>query len=106
MILVIGDGNPLRGDDGAGWEVTARLERAPGVEVTTTQMLVPELAERIGVAAVVIFVDARHGADQGAVHCEAIGGRAVHPSLGHVASPEGLLVSPRRSPIIVRVRLS
>jgi len=91
VILVIGYGNPLRGDDGVGWAVTERLERAPEVDVVTTQMLVPELAERISAARAVIFVDARVGAVEGAVQCASIRGRADRCSLGHVASPEGLL---------------
>jgi hydrogenase maturation protease len=94
VILVIGYGNPLRGDDGVGWAVTGCLEGAPDVEVVATQMLVPELAERIGAATAVIFVDASVGAEPGAVRCTAIASRASRAGrqcLGHVASPEVLL---------------
>lgn len=91
MIHVIGFGNPLRGDDGVGWTVAEGLEICQAVEVTRTQMLVPELAERIAAATAVIFVDAGIGWDAGAVHCHAIHSRAPRHSLGHVADPEGLL---------------
>jgi hydrogenase maturation protease len=91
VILVIGYGNPLRGDDGVGWVVAERLASRAGVEVVTTQMLVPELAERVAAATTVIFVDARVGTDQGSVHCDAISSRAERHPLGHVASPESLL---------------
>ncbi len=52
-VLVIGYGNPLRGDDGVGPFVASRLG---GVAV---HQLTPELAEQVAAADVAIFVDAR-----------------------------------------------
>ena len=60
-------------------------------DVITAPTLVPKLAEPIAGASAVIFVDARAGADSGAIHCEEIGGRAEPHPLGHAAGPEGLL---------------
>lgn len=63
--LVIGIGNPLRGDDGVGWwlaERAARLSPAsrnrPALQVQSVQQLTPELAERLALARRVLFVDA------------------------------------------------
>jgi hydrogenase maturation protease len=58
--LVIGYGNDLRSDDGAGRVVADRVERLdlPGVAVRSVSQLVPELALEIAEADAVIFVDA------------------------------------------------
>jgi hydrogenase maturation protease len=60
--LVIGCGNALRRDDGAGLCV-ARLvaSRSRGVSVLECHGLTPELAEPIARAASVVFVDAQVG---------------------------------------------
>lgn len=62
--LVIAIGNPLREDDGAGPAVAARLVergvlREGDTDIVCVHQLLPELAERIAAARVVIFVDAR-----------------------------------------------
>jgi hydrogenase maturation protease len=59
-VLVIGYGNPLRGDDGFGWHVARRLIEAglEHLEIITCHQLTPELAEVIAQAEAVIFVDA------------------------------------------------
>jgi len=59
-LLVIGYGNTLRGDDGAGQrvaEAAAQLNLA-GVRVLACAQLTPELAESIAGARAVVFVDA------------------------------------------------
>ncbi len=58
--LVIGVGNPLRGDDGAAAQVLALLERAAlnGVSLLTALSLLPEMAAEIARHACVVFVDA------------------------------------------------
>jgi len=61
--LVIGYGNPCRGDDGIGWHLISRLaeeRRLPaGVEAMSVLQLTPELAERLSRVDLVLFVDAR-----------------------------------------------
>ena len=59
-LLVIGCGNPLRRDDGAGPEVVHRLEalRLDGLETIATHQLLPEHAETVSWYPQVVFVDA------------------------------------------------
>jgi hydrogenase maturation protease len=57
--LVIGVGNPLRGDDGVAWELLAELEPAPGaLRLRPLQQLTPDLAADLAAVAAVLFVDA------------------------------------------------
>ena len=58
--LVIGWGNELRGDDGAGRRVITRLTtcHVHGIELISTRQLTPELAFRLALFDCVIFVDA------------------------------------------------
>lgn len=56
--LVIGYGNLLRGDDGAGRLVAESLrEVPPGVSVRSVHQLTPELAEDLSRSSGVVFVD-------------------------------------------------
>ena len=59
-VLVIGYGNPLRGDDGAGRALAERLsgQACDGVRVVACHQLAPELAVDIGTAERVVLVDA------------------------------------------------
>jgi hydrogenase maturation protease len=58
--LIIGYGNTLRQDDGAGYRVAEAVAswELPGVRSHPCHQLTPELAIEIAAAAVVIFVDA------------------------------------------------
>ena len=59
-LLVIGYGNDLRSDDGAGRAVAEMVSDLdlPGVEVRTMSQLTPELSLAITGRAKVVFVDA------------------------------------------------
>jgi len=60
-ILIVGYGNPLRGDDGFGWRAAERLRSAivdPDVEVLALHQLTPELMEPLSRAERAIFIDA------------------------------------------------
>jgi hydrogenase maturation protease len=59
-IVLIGYGNPLRSDDGIGWRIAQELRARlrGGVEVIECHELAPEMADKIRVATLVIFVDA------------------------------------------------
>jgi hydrogenase maturation protease len=93
--LVIGYGNALRGDDGVGpcvaTHLASTLNGAP-VRALAIHQLLPELAEPISQAALVIFVDACVGSPPGAV-----AGRPLAPldtstlGLGHHLTPAALL---------------
>jgi len=73
MTLVIGYGNPLRGDDGVGWAVAeAALGDPGGGDVVTVQALLPELAERVARSSRAVFVDARVGTTPGRISTDAI----------------------------------
>jgi hydrogenase maturation protease len=58
--LVIGYGNDLRTDDGAGRWVAAQIEalKLPGVEVRSLSQLTPELSLEVAGREMVVFVDA------------------------------------------------
>ena len=57
--LVVGIGNPLRGDDGVGWWLARRAERLrPAPVVRLVQQLTPELAAELVEFRRVLFVDA------------------------------------------------
>jgi len=94
-ILIIGFGNPLRGDDGFGWHAAHRLAEAPkddSVRVLAVHQLTPELAEPISEAELVIFIDASHGGAPGTRKCEEIAVNATAAtSLAHYFTPTSLL---------------
>jgi hydrogenase maturation protease len=89
MTLVIGYGNPLRGDDGVGWAVAEALSHdLNGCDVVTVQVLLPELAESVARSARAVFVDARLGATPGRMSTDVIvptGSDATSP--GHAWGP-------------------
>lgn len=93
--LIIGYGNPLRGDDGFGLAVAEQLQEMclpDTASVVAYQQLMPELAEPISRADTVVFVDARVGEPVGVIECEPIR-PAAPPSvmLAHHTEPAGLL---------------
>jgi len=91
--LVIGYGNTLRRDDGAGVEIARRvgaLER-PGVEVIEAHQLLPEHADALSRVDRAVFVDAsvEEGLDDVRVREVA---PSSDPSLApHASDPESLL---------------
>ena len=93
--LVIGYGNPLRGDDGFGWHTAhrlAQLARNDPIHVLAVHQLTPELAEPVSKAELVIFIDASHEGEPGTWRCEEIGPEAgLANSLAHHFTPASLL---------------
>jgi hydrogenase maturation protease len=70
--LVIGYGNPLRGDDGVGWrvaEAAAAVLPDPPVSVLAVQLLTPELADPISRSDLLILIDAAAEGPPGEVRC-------------------------------------
>ncbi len=88
-VLVIGYGNPLRRDDGAGPAVAGRFAGRPGVDVRTPHQLVPELAEAVSAAGRVVFVDAAAAGHE--VEARPVRPRSAGACLGHVGDPGWLL---------------
>jgi hydrogenase maturation protease len=82
-VLVIGYGNPLRGDDAAGLVAAARLG---GLAV---HQLTPELAERIAQADQVVFLDADANLAPGEIVVSPV--EPAPGPLDHYATPAGLL---------------
>jgi hydrogenase maturation protease len=95
QVLIIGYGNPLRGDDGLGWhaaqQCAAVLPRAL-VNVLACHQLTPDLAEPISQAGLVIFLDADAQGPPGQLSCRSI---VAHPSeagvFSHHLTPQTLL---------------
>ncbi len=93
--LIVGYGNPLRGDDGVGQAVArafADEAAVDGVEAVACRLLTPELAERFAAAARVILIDAAAGLEAGRVSVIPLqAGQAPSSSLGHHVDPRELL---------------
>jgi len=78
QILVIGYGNPLRGDDGFGGLAASYVEerQIPGLEVIVSHQLNPELAALLAESGHAIFLDAVAGDEPGTLratpveHCD------------------------------------
>ena len=111
-LTIIGCGNPVRSDDGAGViaatrlaEQASTLQQAP--RVIAAQQLTPDLAENIASAAQVVFVDA-YAADQrdAVLHVERIASGDIHPApaLDHHADPAAAVEVPVRRPCVVAGR--
>jgi hydrogenase maturation protease len=87
--LLIGIGNPLRRDDGAGAAVAERFAAHPGVRVLVAHQLLPEHVEELAGCERVVFADACVNADR--VRFERLTPSACMPSLGHTGDPSWLL---------------
>ncbi len=94
--LVVAYGNPLRGDDGVGWQAAILLSRElkEQVQVLARHQLTPELAETLSEASRVIFIDAACEGPAGQVRCQKVEGTsgAAQPFTHHVA-PADLLAA-------------
>lgn len=113
MILIIGYGNPLRGDDGVGWRVVEEVQRRQAeanhqsfdpaqdkssitnlqsIEAIACHQLMPELAETISRTERVIFVDAAEGSPPGDVAVQTVVAKQPQPgAFTHHVDPAGLL---------------
>ena len=93
-ILILGYGNPLRSDDGLGWQIAVQLFRAnqsADVEVLPCHQLTPELAETISKVSVVVFIDCSKQGVAGEFRCEQIRWQTGPISFTHDLSPAALL---------------
>jgi hydrogenase maturation protease len=90
-VLIIGYGNPLRGDDGAGPLAAKRLA-ARGFRTIDVHQLTPELAEPVATARSVVFLDAHADLAPGRVLVKRLNAcEEPRRLLEHHASPGGLL---------------
>jgi hydrogenase maturation protease len=91
--LVIGYGNPLRGDDGIGWHAAAAVAADPRLadtDVLTRHQLTPELAEDIATARVAVLIDACLGDTPGCVSIREVA-PAPGASWSHHLRPEDVV---------------
>jgi hydrogenase maturation protease len=101
--LIIGYGNPLRGDDRLGWHIADRLSEVvedfgelsradKSTKVLAVHQLTPELAEPISEAELVIFVDASLDGQPGSWTCETIARDTMTSNaFAHYCTPATLL---------------
>jgi hydrogenase maturation protease len=96
--LVIGYGNGLRSDDGAGTSVARLLATPDDVAVLVRDQLVPELAADLQGRAVVVFVDAATTLGPGTVAVRRLttSEAAETPRLTHHFGPAALLLLAER----------
>lgn len=96
--LIIGFGNPLRGDDGVGQAAIAELEVRlsksvlPHVELLDCLQLTPEMSEPLSTARRAIFIDASVALPPGKVLVHRIWPRHTPSSLGHHFTPQSILL--------------
>ena len=93
-ILVVGYGNPMRSDDGLGWQIAVELfrtNRSPDVEVLPCHQLTPELAPVVSRADAVVFVDCEQGGSPGEICCREVRSESIPVSFTHHLTPGALL---------------
>jgi hydrogenase maturation protease len=92
-VLLIGYGNPLRGDDALGPMAVERLRPLlTGAELLSCHQLAPELAERLARCELALFVDAAACGEPGTVRVQRLRPQAeVNASLTHHLHPAALL---------------
>ncbi len=97
-ILIIGYGNPLRGDDAFGPRAADRLREIlddPRIEILALHQLTPELVEPVSQADRVIFLDAALGPEPGSVTATRLEATEARSGFTHFASPGALLAGAR-----------
>lgn len=96
-VLVLGYGNPLRGDDAFGWHVAELLEEEyrndDRVQVIPCHQLTPDLAETMSHFKTVIFVDVSCESMEAVVRCSHLVPEAPGTAFTHHISPSTLLIT-------------
>ena len=94
--LIIGYGNTLRGDDGAGPRAAEAVSamNLPGVHALACPLLAPELADAVSQARVVLFVDAAVDSPR-EVRLRELQPSVSAQSLAHAADPAVILALAR-----------
>lgn len=89
--LIVGIGNPLRGDDGVGPAAARAIEawQRPGVRVLIAHPLTPEIAHDLAHVDRALLIDADVAAPQ--VVVEPLAPSDTRAPLGHHTVPSGLL---------------
>jgi hydrogenase maturation protease len=92
VLLVVGMGNELRGDDAAGRAVAERVEalRLPGVEVRSVCQLLPELVDDLARCSGAVFVDADPSCAEVDVR-QVVPAGGARPAVTHHLTPAAVL---------------
>lgn len=94
-VLVLGYGNPLRGDDGVGWIAASTLNNQidnSQVIIETCHQLTPELAEQFSEVDILILVDADAQGTPGEVKVRQVTpSDPFHEPINHFSKPETIL---------------
>ena len=96
MLLIIGYGNTLRGDDGVGQLIAHRLEAilgSNGILIIACHQLTPELVETISRADEVVFVDVTEDGQAGDIRSFALQPETAAGAFTHNISPSALLAA-------------
>jgi hydrogenase maturation protease len=97
MQLLIGYGSQLHSDDAVGQCVALALQKElPELEILAAAQLLPEWAERISVAELVVFVDASSELSAGEIaffnlDANCPDGEATSTAISHYCTPQSLL---------------
>jgi hydrogenase maturation protease len=93
-VLVVGYGNPLRGDDGLGWHAARLLATDPRLadaRVLARHQLVPELAVDVSRASLAVLVDAAADGAPGSISVRRVQPRQpTSTAWSHHLAPETL----------------
>ena len=96
-VLIVGYGNPLRSDDGAGRRAADALAGVwpeDRVRVETAHQLLVEMAASAAEAGFVVFIDAARGAAPGWIDVRLVAPDArADDSLTHRVTPQALLAA-------------
>jgi len=93
-ILIVGFGNPLRSDDGLGWNVATKLAKElarKDVRIIAQHQLTPEIAELASRADRVLFIDAAHRGEPGSLRCHRVECSESDSAHSHELSPAAIL---------------
>jgi hydrogenase maturation protease len=92
-VVIIGIGNPLRGDDGLGWAVAEQLvQDGEDYDIHTVHQLTPELAQLIATADLVVMIDASNEGKPGELRIRPVSPSTQVSAVGtHHCTPEELV---------------
>lgn len=97
--IILGYGNPMREDDGAGMVAAERLRERfagdPDVRVVAAQQLTPELAPELAEYDRAVFIDASAELKPGWVSLDEVKPAALDHALTHHLNPPALLAMAR-----------
>lgn len=95
QVLIIGYGNVLREDDGAGYRAAEELQPYyrddPGVTVIASHQLLPEMAPDIARSGLVVFLDASSAEEPGQISQSRIQPQSCGAAFTHQVTPAALL---------------